>query len=277
MIYVLYHGGCTDGFTAAWAAWKRLGNTVAYIPVSYDGKMPEIPDNSVVYLLDFSYNRERLLKMKEKMLKVVVLDHHKTAEAELKDIEGCNFDMNRSGAMMSWDYFHPGIKAPDLVSYVQDRDLWQHKLKDSEEVSAAINSYTFDFGIWNLMAAKPISELVDIGVHVLRAKDIQVDRMCDQVLWVKIGKYSVPASNATTHMSEVAHKLLDMYPDAAFAANYRLMGSAQVVWSLRSRKNTVDVSEVAKQYGGGGHREASGFTSNMNSPTNPLRAFFMEQ
>jgi len=31
------------------------------------------------------------------------------------------------------------------------------------------------------------------------------------------------------------------------------------VFSLRSNDEGVDVSEVAKQYGGGGHRNASGF------------------
>ena len=32
------------------------------------------------------------------------------------------------------------------------------------------------------------------------------------------------------------------------------------VFSLRSSDDGADVSEVAKQYGGGGHRNASGFT-----------------
>lgn len=39
MIYVLYHDKCYDGFGAAFAAWKKLGeNEVKYMPASYGHK-----------------------------------------------------------------------------------------------------------------------------------------------------------------------------------------------------------------------------------------------
>ena len=36
------------------------------------------------------------------------------------------------------------------------------------------------------------------------------------------------------------------------------------VFSLRSTDDGMDVSEIAKQYGGGGHRNAAGFTVSLD-------------
>jgi oligoribonuclease NrnB/cAMP/cGMP phosphodiesterase (DHH superfamily) len=76
----------------------------------------------MVYILDFSYDEETLRNLYKKV-EVVVLDHHKTAEKDLKDLSFAKFDMNKSGAMMAWEYFHPEKEVPLMIRYIQDRDL----------------------------------------------------------------------------------------------------------------------------------------------------------
>src|SRR5580692_9183886 len=157
--YVLYHASCADGFGAALAAWLKFRNTAEYIPVQYGNPFPDIvtgPETEV-YILDFSYPTGKIEDLVTSHDRVVVLDHHATARTELESMmEEYNqdpylikFDMNKSGAVMAWEYFHPGSLIPDLFRYLQDRDLWQWKLPASREVSDAVRSYPFDFNIWN--------------------------------------------------------------------------------------------------------------------------------
>jgi len=78
----IYHGNCADGFTAAWAVWKRFGDSVEYIPGVYGESPPDVTGKNVV-IVDFSYKRPVLLEMTKTARTVLVLDHHKTAEADL--------------------------------------------------------------------------------------------------------------------------------------------------------------------------------------------------
>jgi len=132
---VLYHAGCTDGFTAAWAAWEVLGDKAEYIHVQYGSDPPDVEGRKVA-IVDFSYPREQLQEMASKAEALVVLDHHKTAEAQLHGLDYARFDMDKSGAVLSWEFFHPGKTVPPGVLYVQDRDLWQWEMADSKEFSA---------------------------------------------------------------------------------------------------------------------------------------------
>ena len=72
-----------------------------------------------------------------------------------------------------------------------------------------------------------------------------------------IGGHLVPVANLPyTMSSDAGHELAKGRP---FAACYWDTPKGRV-FSLRSTDDGADVSEVAKQYGGGGHRNASGFT-----------------
>jgi len=155
MIYVLYHGQCYDGFGAAYAAWKKFGDTAKYIPVSYGYPPPEMPDAEEVYIVDFSYPQAVLQEMVDAGLRVTVLDHHKTAQETLLPMVGTSknlaiqFDMERSGALIAWEAFHPRVPAPLLIQHISDRDLWQFKLDGTAKIHKALVSYPMDFELWD--------------------------------------------------------------------------------------------------------------------------------
>lgn len=121
-ILVLYHAKCPDGFTSAWAAYKKFGDAAEYVAVFHGDEPPDVKGKEV-YVLDFAYPLATTLRMIEEAKSFVLLDHHKTAKAALEGTPGCTFDMDRSGAGMSWDYFHTEPR-PLLVDCVEDRDLW---------------------------------------------------------------------------------------------------------------------------------------------------------
>lgn len=166
---VLYHASCADGFTAAWAAWRHFGDGADYLPVNHGQPPPDVAGRRV-YILDFSYRRDVLLGMAGAAFGVVVLDHHKTALAELGGLSAeannlfCVFDMGKCGARLAWEYFHPGCEVPLLVKYVEDRDLWLWAMPHSREISAAIATYPRSFAVWDHLA-----RVIENGADDLRA------------------------------------------------------------------------------------------------------------
>ncbi len=82
--------------------------------------------------------------------------------------------------------------------------------------------------------------------------------MCDNAVMHEISGYTVPMVNATLLFSEIGHELCKRYSESPFAASYFIRKDGKIQYSLRSIGN-FDVSAVAKEHGGGGHKNAAGF------------------
>lgn len=268
---VIYHGmDCIDGFTAAWVTFNVL--KVGYHDVHcfagvYGEAPPPVAGYDMVYIVDFSYPRPIMEKLIAEAKGLVCLDHHKTAQAALDGLLGGEiiFDMNRSGAMLAWDHFHPDTPAPVLVDYVQDHDLWNNKLIHTNEINSWIRSWPHDFWVWDDMARAledsiNKSEALTQGRAILRYQERSVDAHLECVQWQDVGGHHVPVVNCTDRniVSKLGNALCQKYPEAPFAAYYSNMKPGVRTWGLRS-VGTFDVSEVAKQLGGGGHCNAAGF------------------
>lgn len=259
----IYHGSCDDGFGAAFAVWKKRGGQVRYHAGVYGVAPPDVTGLNVA-IVDFSYKRPIMVELAKKAKSVLVLDHHKTAQADLADLDSelpnviVEFDMERSGAVMAWQYFHPGVDVPKFFEYLQDRDLWTKLLPGVDEFTAALRSYPQYFETWNqLIFNRHITDLIEEGMAIQRYFRTLVDQAKKHAFFREIAGYTVPVVNASMFMfSEVAGELSEGHPFAAVYAETK----DGVIWSLRSRGDGVDVSEVAKRFGGGGHRNAAGFT-----------------
>jgi oligoribonuclease NrnB/cAMP/cGMP phosphodiesterase (DHH superfamily) len=262
--HVIYHHPCTDGTAAALAAYMALGDAATYHGANYNQPKPEIPDGSIVYLLDFSWPRADLEALAARSRRVIVLDHHKTAAEALAGFPGATFDMNKSGAVLAWEHFHPGQPVPRMFQLIQDRDLWRWEHEPDTRLFAAylqtqpltIEAMRGTYEAMQDPAAR--SAIFAAGRAVLQVERMQIERLSKSAYWVTLGDHRFVAVNAPIHQSEVAHTLLEKFPDSPFAAAFVQVRGAQR-WSLRSRGD-FDVSAVAKQYGGGGHAAAAGFT-----------------
>lgn len=282
----IYHGNCADGFGAAWAVRHAL---LPHGPVEFHagiyGKAPPDVTNRHVVLVDFSYKRPVLLEMYAKAATILVLDHHKTAAEDLDglprarktwaehialaDAPGCSamgvlFDMERSGAGIAWDYFHPDEARPALINHLEDRDLWRFKLPRTREIQAAAFSHPYTFEAWDMLMHANLDDLAREGAAIERKhhKDI-AELVAVTKRNMVIGGVSVPVANLPyTLTSDAGHLMAEGQP---FAACYWDTPSGRV-FSLRSRPEGADVSEIAKGYGGGGHKNASGFTVPFDHP-----------
>jgi oligoribonuclease NrnB/cAMP/cGMP phosphodiesterase (DHH superfamily) len=258
---VLYHKGCDDGFGGAWVAHRKFGDDAIYIGVVYGEPIPETQPTDNVYIIDFSYPRDDLIRLAEHR-GVVVLDHHKTAERDLGDLPFAKFDMEKSGAMLAWEYFCPTETPPMVLRHIEDRDLWRFALKGTMQVSSALRSYPQDFGVWDDLMKMP-DTLFDEGVVIERAIQIQVERIIGLSRERSVGGHLVPVANATCYQSEVGEALCERFPGSRFSATYMDRADGKRVWSLRSPngQDGFDVGSLAKTLGGGGHHNAAGFTT----------------
>lgn len=287
----IYHGNCADGFGAAWAVREALGDDVEFHAGVYQDPPPDVTDRDVI-LVDFSYKYDVLVEMSWKAKSILVLDHHKSAAEDLGRLpwagktpddfrvecaaycQSCNmphigaiFDMERSGAGLAWDFFHPGKPRPRLIDYIEDRDLWRFNLTASREINAALFSYPYDFNIWSPLMKQDLVVLHTEGVGIERKhhKDV-AELVAVTRREMVIGGFRVPAASLPyTYTSDAGALMCQPFDDGSgvswvppFAACYWDTPDGRV-FSLRSLPNGSDVSEIAKQYGGGGHRNAAGF------------------
>ncbi|HLO77393.1 MAG TPA: phosphohydrolase [Magnetospirillum sp.] len=258
---------------AAWAVWKALGDGVEFHPGVYGVPPPNVTGRDVI-LVDFSYKRPVMEAMCQSAASITGLDHHKTAAEELDGLgNGPNIaipvfvciDMEKSGAVLAWEHFHPGKETPRLLQHVQDRDLWRFALPNTREIIACLFSHPFDFGQWDRLAAEierdPTTILIE-GAAIERKLHKDVGELLSASARVMtIGGYRVPVANLPfTLASDAGNLLCQRSMDGIappFAGIYYDLPSGRT-FSLRS-VGDFDVSEIAKKYGGGGHKNAAGF------------------
>jgi oligoribonuclease NrnB/cAMP/cGMP phosphodiesterase (DHH superfamily) len=255
MTDVWYHANCADGFGAAWSAWKVLGDEANYEPVRHGDPKPEVNSSMRLAIVDFAYPRDELLDIAEKVDTLIVLDHHRSAAKDLDGLEFARFDLNKSGARMAWEYWHPNDELPELLAFVEDRDLWRWELRESREVNLAITQTIFAFDKWENF---DVETLKAEGSVLLGYQQSIIARSLSKHYMTELAGYQIPAVNSFVFQSDIGDELCKMYPDAPFAAVWCQKTADLQAWSLRSI-GEFDVSVVAEKFGGGGHRNAAGF------------------
>ncbi len=263
MIHVIYHDNCYDGIAAAWAVREGLreqrGVAIEFHGARY-GEEPPAVGGAEVIIVDFSYPRDVLEQLFRDASRLTVIDHHKSAEAELEGLPYCMFDMERSGAGMAWDWYSNKSRRPWFIDYIEDRDLWRFKLPDSQVISDYIQSLPVTLETMDALSTGSQNDARGAGRHIRRYIDLYNEKLLEQAFRAKLGSYVVWAVNAPyKSASEVAGKLAER-DDGKFGVSFFRLADGTWQYSLRSRGD-FDVSEVATKRGGGGHAGAAGFES----------------
>ncbi|MBF0240258.1 MAG: phosphoesterase, partial [SAR324 cluster bacterium] len=192
-IVVIYHGDCLDGFGAAWSVRQCFQDhpRISFHPAFHGNLPPDVDRNTIVIIVDFSFKRPILKKLCEQSSKVILVDHHVSA---LKDLEGLEqehanlsttFDMNRSGAVLSWNFFQKS-SPPELLRYIQDKDLWLWELPKSREINTALRSYPMTFDAWTpFFSPQGIPQLIQEGTVLCRYIDQMIESFCRRSVMVE--------------------------------------------------------------------------------------------
>ncbi len=298
----IYHSHCLDGFGAAWSVLRGLKKsliTIEWQPGVHHNPPIDVTGKHVI-LVDFCYKADAMKTLIQQATSTLVLDHHKTAVTQIQlllqqhtiysvdlnesskihcwdayrtyiDSQSAKphslaylFDMNRSGAGISWDFFHPQTARPRLIEHIEDGDLWRFQLEQTREIIAALGSYPYEFAQWDLLMAQDSQLLAREGEIIRRKhnKDLfELVTTCRRT--IEIAGYPVPAASLPPTMaSDAGHLLAE---GQAFSATYYDTAKYRV-FSLRSGPTGLDVAEIASRYGGGGHKHAAGFNVPRDHP-----------
>lgn len=263
----IYHANCPDGFTAAWVVSRyyrdTFGEEVELHPGVYGTEPPDVTDR-IVFLVDFTYPREHMNTIARHAKSLVVLDHHQTAQANCADLDdsfpNIVLDMDRSGAHITWDFLHPGVDPPDIVRYVEDRDLWRFKLPGTPLYFAALTSHPYTLDAWDEISATPTNVMVDQGVAIERYRQRLIETCVANAGTATVCGVEMPVTNAPYAIaSDVAGELARNHPGKVAAYYVDVLATGQRHWGLRSTDDGPDVAEMGETAGGGGHKHAAGF------------------
>jgi oligoribonuclease NrnB/cAMP/cGMP phosphodiesterase (DHH superfamily) len=288
----IYHFPCDDGFAAAWIA-RRKWPDVAIKGTNYGLPFPEVDiAGKNLLIADFSYKPDVLRTLAARASSIVILDHHKTAEADLAEFKvevsggakfvaadvggtfrdlaelnhpaiAAHFDMQRSGASLTWEFCFADEPPPLFIRLIEDRDLWRMSLPETRAFSLFLRSYPYDLERWDwiadCMSRNPDHVLAD-AKGIERFYDRRLAEMIPTATLKVIGRWKdVPVAHAPYAFgSDLANELLKAYPAAPFAAVV-VDAYGGRSYLLRSDDSRQDVSEVARSFGGGGHRNAASF------------------
>lgn len=266
---VLYHGrNCPDGFAAALAAWRFYGGQVELRGLDHGEvkTLADLPavDGRAVYILDFSFPAEILRAIDERAARLVLLDHHKSA-ADALDGFACrcgvvHFDMAKSGARLAWEFFLPEEPVPDLVRYVEDRDLWNWQFPESPAYLAALDMEPQALERWSELAAFTPQQSAQFMARG-QAMDEKFTKLA-----VDIAEGAEPLvfngeAGLMVNAPGVFHSLVgDLLSrrSGTFALMWTAGKGGVVKVGLRSQRD-YDCIPLAQSMGGGGHAQACGF------------------
>jgi oligoribonuclease NrnB/cAMP/cGMP phosphodiesterase (DHH superfamily) len=284
---VVFHYPCQDGLASAWVVYhyhKIHNQNIELYPIQH-GTPLDINKltNKKVLFCDYSPSVEILEQLETKTTRLCILDHHISAKLALENKSYAIFDMNKSGAGLTWEYFF-SEPIPDFILMIQDRDLWTWKLPKSRAFTSAF--YTVCSSIeWN-----NFSELFKLFDKLLENENgsdfyINMGTILDKVQYnkskyisdehaKKINKYkeyNVCIVNCSHELASDVGNMLTSLDNVLidFAVLWRYHHPTEEYFVSLRANNKVDVSKIAKEFGGGGHANASGFKTKIN----PIQLF----
>lgn len=266
---VIYHGrNCPDGFAAGLAAWLYYAGKAEFLALDHGDitALEQLPalDGRAVYILDFSFSPELLRGVEARAAKLVLLDHHKSAAEKLAGF-ACrsgvvHFDMAKSGARLAWEFFQPAVPLPDLVRFIEDRDIWVWRYPESAGFLAALDMEPLDFARWTEIAA-----FSPVQLTAFMARGQAMDKKFSK-LAADIAEGAQPIifngqRGLMVNAPGVFHSLVgDLLSrkSGTFALMWVAGKGGVVRGGLRSQHG-FDCIPLAESMGGGGHAQACGF------------------
>lgn len=297
MNYCIFHANCLDGLASAVLVGRYLrGEEIEFIPAHYDDPFPEHINGGTVYIVDFSYPPEVLMESIHKIDKLVMIDHHASAERNYQPHmialhkyteHQITFDTSESGASLvnrvllnnsaPYDAAIQFLKEYDTFTFTDPKVvtlatylkyIFVRATTNPNRVKEHVNRFE---GFMKLYSGsqeardKYMKSAMDFEKyeHVRLSKLIQDSKVLRMNKWgVLVGQFH------KDEMTTVSWLLGNgkIYPEET---NWLILGTefkpahSQIVYHLRSTNpKEVSILPVAIEFGGGGHPGAGGITTN---------------
>jgi oligoribonuclease NrnB/cAMP/cGMP phosphodiesterase (DHH superfamily) len=266
-VLCFYHNDA-DGRCSAAIVRRALGPSVELRGIDYGDPIPwdVIERTSKIVIVDFSLPLEDMRRV-QKTSELVWIDHHKTALealAELKNIAGMR-SLEEAACVLTWQTFFPKVPIPKAVLYVGDRDTWRFAYQETAAFGEALrqeDTRPENDNLWKpLLDDDPnlVKEMTQRGEILHRAR---LHRITQQ-----INRYGFEAT-----FEGYRTLVINIRGSGEMGAEIRKLGYQIGYCYLEAEQNEewvtfvtlysdrVDVSEIARKFGGGGHAGAAGFS-----------------
>lgn len=281
-----YHGD-NDGKCAGFWVYLSAGIYDGYEPemimINYGMEFPfdKINENEQVYIVDYSISPDEMRRLLTITKDVTWIDHHKTAIAKYENFEyplrGVRYD-GVAGCMLTYCYLHHmtqrgsgDIKpfdlsmiedAPMFTKLIADYDVWTFEYgDDTRYFQTSFSSYDTEpeNDIWyNLLSDENEQKYIEEGKIMIKHRDGFAKDYCKcKGFETEFEGHKCFAMNLGLCGSDYFKSIDNGNYDILITFSYN--GED---WSVSLYSKTVDVSDIAKKYGGGGHMGAAGFTTN---------------
>lgn len=285
-ILIYYHDD-NDGLCSAAAAanyYDRNEFATKFVAINYGKESwneEEINATEKVWLLDFASDKmDEFVKVCGP--KLIWIDHHKTAMEKYPDLwNSSNIpgirSIEKAACVLTWEYTHPEYTQPSAaVAYIGDKDMWRFEYAETRAFNAGFSLMvkTPDDIVWDVLLGlsseyeDTVNKMISIGELLLESQNYKIQKAFERGVDCTFHNWKARLVNTTGSVSEIG-EFIYKKPEYDIAIMWQAVED-MVVFSLRSdsgNPDSPDCAEIARQYGGGGHRNAAGFQKkNMDFP-----------
>lgn len=291
-IKCFYHSQDLDGW-ASGAIVKHKFPEVEMFPINYGDEFPwdEINKNDIIYMVDFSLKADEMDRLNNFVdQNLIWIDHHIGAIRDYENhpmrylaILGVR-DSSVAACELTWNYLFPNKKVPSHVRLLSLYDTWKHNDKEFdwnfiEAFEYGFKNISFDpkdpegwqsFNSgWKRFfdIADYIALLADYVINIAKdGKNIQhyiesrfESELKSRSFVVEWEGYRCLIVNSDSHVVNYITRS-SLFSGRDVAINFNNVQNKYWVVNLRAVRDDIDLSELTKKYGGGGHKSAAGFT-----------------
>lgn len=292
MVVCMFHNDM-DGFCSGYIVYRyfqqlkndgEINEEVYLFPINYRWqiKYDRFNKGDKVIFVDFIPERDEDIKRLTEDYDLTIIDHHKDAidklEAKYPNIKGLRRD-DKAACQLTWEYYFPDKVPPRIVDLVGYYDIWEHdKLPNIRACSMGLHELdlmpmkSLARNIWDRLFNEEqyLSNIIVQGILSLDKQTEEYRRkasfLCQDIMLD--GRKAVIA-NIQGVDSYFFDSVLDKYDPEILLMYYKYYNSNNKMscWKVSIRvapkyKDKIDVSEIARKYGGNGHPGASAFIAN---------------
>lgn len=291
--YVIYHKNCFDGFASFFLLHHNKlidDDAIIYPDYPYSETIPPNLENKDVIAVDVAYNINIIKEIANKANSLMFIDHHITTHKDLEKTDFNNpdkitiiYDKTKSGVTLIWTTFYKSEKIPAFVKYIEDYDTGTFKYSVTKQFILALEvNYDLDPSKNNLIKWEHLFDKKEI-IRLIKAGKFYHEYDASLTFKNK-NKYSLmtfPSNKLYNEHKQIFEKP-EQYKVAVFigspcpsynSLSERVLMEIQcdfiLFWVYKiekkeyiitMRSKNVNVSDIAKLFGGGGHEYASSFS-----------------
>lgn len=266
-----YHKSDLDGHCSG-AIVKLFYPKCEMIGVDYNSglDLDSIKTGEEVFVVDFCFDKETMDRLNKKA-SLVWIDHHKTS---IEDCDGLGIaglrTVGRAACELVWEWFYYSIHnraLPEAIRYLGRHDVWDHSDPNTMPFQYGIRAYTNTLpgsdiwpGILHSFRPGKIDDILELGKTILAYQENQDSMIAKAMSYeAMFHGYRAIVLNRPFANSQAFKAVYD--PDKHDIMILFGIKNGEVKYTLFCDKPDIDVSAIAKQYDGGGHKGAAGFYS----------------